>query len=83
MVLNVLGLINDYPLSKAAAVKLIFFAWVIYFRASVTAVFLMEDGATKRFTRTVQGSSSDYKIDREVLKSFVILLIYFIYIFFM
>lgn len=33
--------------------------------ASVTAVFLMEDGVTKRFTRTVQGSSSDYKIDRE------------------
>uniref|UniRef100_A0A0A9YLV3 Structural maintenance of chromosomes protein n=1 Tax=Lygus hesperus TaxID=30085 RepID=A0A0A9YLV3_LYGHE len=33
--------------------------------ASVTAVFLMEDGTTKRFTRTVQGSSSDYKIDRE------------------
>lgn len=34
--------------------------------ASVTAVFQMEDGVTKRFTRTVQGSSSDYKIDREV-----------------
>lgn len=33
--------------------------------ASVTAVFLMDNGVTKRFTRTVQGSSSDYKIDRE------------------
>ncbi|KAK9504798.1 hypothetical protein O3M35_008983 [Rhynocoris fuscipes] len=35
--------------------------------ASVTAVFQMEDGTTKRFTRTVQGSSSDYKIDREAV----------------
>ncbi|XP_014241768.1 structural maintenance of chromosomes protein 1A isoform X2 [Cimex lectularius] len=35
--------------------------------ASVTAVFLLEDGNLKRFTRTVQGSSSDYRIDREAV----------------
>lgn len=33
--------------------------------AAVTAVFMMEDGNEKRFTRTVQGTSSDYKINRE------------------
>ncbi|XP_075230606.1 structural maintenance of chromosomes protein 1A-like [Lycorma delicatula] len=33
--------------------------------AAVTAVFLMKDGIEKRFTRTVQGTSSDYKINRE------------------
>lgn len=33
--------------------------------ASVTAVFKLDDGREKRFTRSVQGSSSDCKIDRE------------------
>lgn len=33
--------------------------------AGVTAVFRMEDGTEKRFTRSVQGTSSDYKINRE------------------
>ncbi|RZF46730.1 hypothetical protein LSTR_LSTR002593 [Laodelphax striatellus] len=35
--------------------------------ASVTAVFRMDDGTEKRFTRSVQGSSSDYKINREIV----------------
>lgn len=35
--------------------------------ASVTAVFKMDnEGTEKRFTRTVQGSSSDYRINDEV-----------------
>lgn len=37
-----------------------------FFSAGVTAVFQMEDGTVKRFTRSVQGTSSDYKINREV-----------------
>lgn len=39
---------------------------LIFLRASVTAVFLLDSGTYKRFTRIVQGASSDYKIDREV-----------------
>ncbi|XP_039290651.1 LOW QUALITY PROTEIN: structural maintenance of chromosomes protein 1A [Nilaparvata lugens] len=35
--------------------------------ASVTAVFRMPDDTEKRFTRSVQGSSSDYRINREVV----------------
>ena len=35
-------------------------------RAQVTAVFQMEDGTEKRFTRLVQGSSSDHKINDKV-----------------
>ena len=34
--------------------------------AHVTAVFEMDDGREKRFTRMVQGSSSDHKINGEV-----------------
>lgn len=34
--------------------------------AQVTAVFELEGGIEKRFTRTVQGSSSDHKIDGRV-----------------
>ena len=34
--------------------------------AIVTAVFELEDGTEKRFTRMVQGSSSDHRIDGEV-----------------
>lgn len=37
--------------------------------AHVTAVFEMEDGREKRFTRMVQGSSSDHKINGEVVSS--------------
>uniref|UniRef100_A0A1B6DA24 RecF/RecN/SMC N-terminal domain-containing protein n=1 Tax=Clastoptera arizonana TaxID=38151 RepID=A0A1B6DA24_9HEMI len=33
--------------------------------AGVTAVFQMEDDSLKRFTRSVQGTASDYKINRE------------------
>jgi len=34
------------------------------YSASVTAVFKMDsEGTEKRFTRTVQGSSSDYRIN--------------------
>ncbi|KAF2346904.1 RecF/RecN/SMC N-terminal [Trinorchestia longiramus] len=36
--------------------------------AQVTAVFELESGVEKRFTRTVQGSSSDHKIDNRVEK---------------
>lgn len=37
------------------------------FSASVTAVFKMDnEGTEKRFTRTVQGTSSDYRINDEV-----------------
>ncbi|XP_054276656.1 structural maintenance of chromosomes protein 1A-like [Macrosteles quadrilineatus] len=35
--------------------------------ASVTAVFRMENGSEKRFTRTVEGTSSGYRINREVV----------------
>ncbi|XP_046670260.1 structural maintenance of chromosomes protein 1A-like [Homalodisca vitripennis] len=35
--------------------------------AAVTAVFRMEDGSMKRFTRTVEGTSSGYRINREVV----------------
>ena len=34
--------------------------------AFVTAVFELEDGTEKRFTRVVQGSSSDHRINGEV-----------------
>ncbi|KAG8231458.1 hypothetical protein J437_LFUL000175 [Ladona fulva] len=37
--------------------------------ASVTAVFQMDDGTEKRFTRSVQGSSSDHKINGESVSS--------------
>ncbi|KAI5724110.1 hypothetical protein M8J76_015488 [Diaphorina citri] len=37
--------------------------------AAVTAVFLMDDGTEKRFTRSVQGSSADYRIDRELVST--------------
>lgn len=37
------------------------------YSASVTAVFKMDsEGTEKRFTRTVQGSSSDYRINDDV-----------------
>lgn len=36
--------------------------------AQVTAVFELEKGGEKRFTRTVQGSSSDHKINGKVSK---------------
>lgn len=36
------------------------------FSAGVTAVFRMEDGSMKRFTRNVEGSSSGYRINGEV-----------------
>lgn len=35
--------------------------------AHVTAVFELEDGTERRFTRTVQGSSSDHRINGEVV----------------
>jgi structural maintenance of chromosome 1 len=39
-------------------------------RASVTAIFTMEDGTTeKKFTRSIIGSSSDHKIDGEAVSS--------------
>lgn len=48
------------------------------YSASVTAVFKMDDeGTEKRFTRTVQGSSSDYRINDEVCY-FVFLTVLFI-----
>lgn len=34
--------------------------------AQVTAVFVMADGSEKRFTRLVQGSSSDHRINNSV-----------------
>lgn len=34
--------------------------------AAVTAVFKMEDGSYKRFTRAVEGTSSGYRINHEV-----------------
>ncbi|KAF2351102.1 SMCs flexible hinge, partial [Trinorchestia longiramus] len=37
--------------------------------AQVTAVFELESGVEKRFTRTVQGSSSDHKIDNRIVNS--------------
>lgn len=37
--------------------------------ASVTAVFLMDDGTEKRFTRSVQGSSAEYRMDREIVST--------------
>ncbi|XP_046994754.1 structural maintenance of chromosomes protein 1A isoform X1 [Schistocerca americana] len=41
--------------------------------ASVTAVFELEDGTEKRFTRIVQGSSSEHRINRESVSSQVYL----------
>ncbi|XP_063237395.1 structural maintenance of chromosomes protein 1A isoform X2 [Bacillus rossius redtenbacheri] len=41
--------------------------------ASVTAVFELEDGTEKRFTRSVQGSSSDHRLNREPVSSQVYL----------
>ncbi len=39
-------------------------------RASVTAIFTLEDGVTeKKFTRSIIGSSSDHKIDGEAVSS--------------
>lgn len=35
--------------------------------ASVTAVFELGDGTLKRFTRIVQGSSSEHRINGEVI----------------
>ncbi|KAA0189049.1 hypothetical protein HAZT_HAZT004672 [Hyalella azteca] len=37
--------------------------------AQVTAVFELEGFGEKRFTRTVQGSSSDHKIDNRIVNS--------------
>ncbi|PSN35220.1 Structural maintenance of chromosomes protein 1A [Blattella germanica] len=37
--------------------------------ASVTAVFELSDGSMKRFTRTVQGSSSEHRINGEAVSS--------------
>lgn len=37
--------------------------------ASVTAVFLLDNGDEKSFQRSVQGSSSEYRINREVVSS--------------
>lgn len=42
-------------------------------RASVTAVFLMEDGSQRHFTRTVQGSSSEHRVNREPVSNNVYL----------
>ncbi|GLH03186.1 Structural maintenance of chromosomes protein [Gryllus bimaculatus] len=41
--------------------------------ASVTAVFLLEDGTEKRFTRGVQGSTSEHRINGEPVSSQVYL----------
>merc|ERR1719414_1290845 len=38
-------------------------------RASVTAIFTLEDGTEKKFTRSIIGSSSDHKIDGEAVSS--------------
>lgn len=38
----------------------------IIYSAAVTAVFKMEDGSYKRFTRAVEGTSSGYRINHEV-----------------
>lgn len=38
----------------------------IIYSAAVTAVFKMEDGSCKRFTRAVEGTSSGYRINHEV-----------------
>lgn len=48
--------------------------------AHVTAVFKLEDGKEKRFTRMVQGSSSDHKINGEVSLLFFLLVIYLVYL---
>lgn len=37
-----------------------------FFSASVTAVFELEDGSEKSFMRTVQGSSSEHRINGNV-----------------
>lgn len=42
-------------------------------RASVTAIFRMEDGSERHFTRTVQGSSSEHRFNREPVSSNVYL----------
>ena len=41
----------------------------IFYSASVTAVFELGDGTVKRFTRIVQGSSSEHRINGEVINS--------------
>lgn len=38
----------------------------VIYSAAVTAVFKMEDGSYKRFTRAVEGTSSGYRINHEV-----------------
>lgn len=42
-------------------------------RASVTAIFHMEDGSERHFTRTVQGSSSEHRFNREPVSNNVYL----------
>lgn len=37
-----------------------------FFSASVTAVFRMDDGSEKKFTRSVHGSTAEHKINGEV-----------------
>lgn len=50
------------------------------YSASVTAVFKMDsEGTEKRFTRTVQGSSSDYRINDEVFIHIFICFLHLIY----
>jgi len=39
----------------------------MFYSASVTAVFELGDGTVKRFTRIVQGSSSEHRINGEVI----------------
>lgn len=47
---------------------------VYLYSASVTAVFKMDsEGTEKRFTRTVIGSSSDYRINDEVYILFILI----------
>lgn len=38
-------------------------------RASVSAIFCMEDGNERRFTRSIIGSSAEHRIDGEVVSS--------------
>jgi len=38
-------------------------------RASVSAIFCMEDGIERRFTRSIIGSSAEHRIDGEVVSS--------------
>jgi hypothetical protein len=37
-------------------------------RATVSAIFTVDDGIEKKFTRSIIGSSAEHRIDNEVIK---------------